>query len=333
MTSPQNPRLSVVIPVYNGSRSLPELLRQLSGVLSSLEGGYEIILVDDCSPDNSWQVIRELSLHYPQLKGFQLMHNEGQATATLCGLARTSGGIVVTMDDDLQHPPDQIPKLLESLEAHPEVDCVLGYFEEKHHAFYRNVGSRLIRKINAVAFRLPPSVRSSAFRALRRPLVDAIVRQRSMSPAMAVLIFGTTRRVMSTPVDHAPRQAGRSSYSFGRQLGLALDNICNATMLPLRLVSVLGLLMCGLSMALVVFYLTRYLMGAILVAGWATVVLLLTFFSGVILLSLGVFGEYLVRVLREVRQRPMYIVREATGEPRPGDESAAAATGGQSGRD
>lgn len=314
MNNPQNPALSVVIPVYNASGSLSELLRQLVGVLSKSESGYEIILVDDCSPDNSWQVIQELALLYPQIRGFQLMHNEGQATATLCGMARAAGEIVVTMDDDLQHPPDQLPRLLETLKAHPEIDCVLGYFEEKHHAFYRNVGSALIRKINAAAFGLPASVRSSAFRALRRPVLDAIVNQRTMSAAMPALLFGTTRRVMSIPVDHAPRHAGKSSYSFGKQLALALDNICNATMLPLRLVSVLGLLMCALSMVLVVFYLTRYFMGIIQVAGWATVVLLLTFFSGVTLLSLGVFGEYLVRVLREVRQRPMYVVRETTGE-------------------
>ncbi len=324
MKNSRNHALSVVIPVYNASRSLSELLRQLTGVLSPTEGGYEIILVDDCSPDESWRVIRNLAREYPQVKGFQLMHNEGQATATLCGLARARGEIVVTMDDDLQHPPDQLPKLLEALKARPDIDCVLGYFEEKQHAFYRNVGSGLIRKINAAAFRWPPGMRSSAFRALRRPLVDAIVRQRTMSPAMPVLIFGTTRRVLSIPVEHAPRHAGRSSYSFGKQLGLALDNICNATMLPLRLVSVLGLLMCVLSMILVVFYLTRYFMGAIQVAGWATVVLLLTFFSGVTLLSLGVFGEYLVRVLREVRQRPMYIVRETTGAP--GAELADEAT-------
>ena len=143
--------------MYNGSRSLPELLRQLSGVLSRTAGGYELILVDDCSPDESWRVIRELAREYPQVQGFQLMHNEGQATATLCGLARARGEIVVTMDDDLQHPPDQLPKLLEALRTNPGLDCVLGYFEEKHHAFYRNVGSGLIRRINAAAFRLPPA--------------------------------------------------------------------------------------------------------------------------------------------------------------------------------
>ena len=311
MTQPGPPGVSVVVPVYNGSRSLPELVRQLAEVLAATDGGFEVVLVDDCSPDESWRVIRELCGQYPQLRGFQLMHNEGQATATLCGLARARGRIVVTMDDDLQHRPDQLPRLLETLDAHPELDAVLGHFEEKRHAWYRNVGSALVRRINAAAFHLPPGMRKTgSFRALRRPVVDAIVRQRSMNPSIAVLLFGTTTRVASIPIEHGLRHAGRSNYSFAKQLRLALDNICTATVMPLRVVSAIGLATCLLSLGLVVFYLVRYLMGAIGVAGWATVVLLQTFFSGVILLSLGIFGEYMVRVLREVRQRPMYVVRE-----------------------
>jgi dolichol-phosphate mannosyltransferase/undecaprenyl-phosphate 4-deoxy-4-formamido-L-arabinose transferase len=307
------PGISVVVPVYNGSRSLPELVRQLAGVLAATAGGWEIVLVDDCSPDESWQVIGELCRRHPEVRGFQLMHNEGQATATLCGMARARGEVVVTMDDDLQHRPDQLPTLLAALEAHPEVDAVLGVFEEKHHAFYRNVGSRLIGAINAAAFRLPPGVRSSAFRVLRRPVVEAVASQRTMNPSIAVLLFGTTARVISVAVEHGPRHAGRSNYSFRKQVRLALDNICTATVMPLRVVSGLGLATCALSAGLICFYLYRYFTGRIGVAGWATVVLLLTFFSGVILLSLGVFGEYMVRVLREVRQRPMYVVRDSAG--------------------
>ena len=333
MTAPRRPGVSVVVPVYNGARSLPELVRQLAGVLSPVAGGWEVVLVDDCSPDESWRVIGDLCRQYPQATGFQLMHNEGQATATLCGMARAAGEIVVTMDDDLQHRPDQLPRLLETLGAHPELDAVLGHFEEKRHVFYRNIGSALVRRINAAAFRLPPGMRKTgSFRALRRPVVDAIVRQRTMNPSIAVLLFGTTSRVTSIPVEHGLRHAGRSNYSFRKQLRLALDNICTATVMPLRVVSALGLATCALSAALVCFYLFRYFTGSIGVAGWATVVLLLTFFSGVILLSLGVFGEYMVRVLREVRQRPMYIVRETAGGAAPAACDPAAGEGGCAGR-
>jgi dolichol-phosphate mannosyltransferase/undecaprenyl-phosphate 4-deoxy-4-formamido-L-arabinose transferase len=170
-------------------------------------------------------------------------------------------------------------------------------------------------------------VRSSAFRALRRPVVDAIVGQRTMNPSIAVLLFGTTTRVASVAVEHGQRHAGRSNYSFAKQLRLALDNICTATVTPLRVVSAIGLATCTLSAILVCFYLYRYFAGMIRVQGWATTVLLLTFFSGVILLSLGVFGEYLVRVLREVRGRPMYIVRQSVGGGAPGPAGAPAGAG------
>lgn len=315
---PVPPGITVVVPVYAGSRSLPELLRQLAAVLSEVGGGWEVILVDDCSPDGSWEVIRDLCRQYPQVRGVQLMHNEGQATATLCGMAQAAGEVVVTMDDDLQHRPDQLPLLLATLNAHPELDAVLGHFEEKRHAFYRNLGSLLIRRINAAAFRLPPGMRKTgSFRALRRHVVDAIVRQRAVSPSIAVLLFSTSTRVVSIPIEHGPRHSGRSNYSLRKQLLLALDNICAATVVPLRVVSALGLLTCLLSVVLIGYYLVRYLTGTIGVAGWATVVLLLTFFSGTILLSLGVFGEYMVRVLREVRQRPMYVIRNRAGAAPP----------------
>jgi dolichol-phosphate mannosyltransferase/undecaprenyl-phosphate 4-deoxy-4-formamido-L-arabinose transferase len=323
---PARPGISVVIPVYAGSRSLPELLRQIAAVLSGTKGGWEAVLVDDCSPDGSWEVIRDLCRRYPQVRGFQLMHNEGQATATLCGMAQAAGELVVTMDDDLQHRPDQLPTLLGTLNAHPELDAVLGHFEEKHHALYRNLGSMLVRRINAAAFHLPPGMRKTgSFRVLRRPVVDAIVRQRTMSSSIAVLLFSTSTRVLSIPIEHGPRHSGRSNYSLRKQLLLALDNICAATVVPLRVVSVLGLLTCLLSVVLIGFYLVRYLTGTIGVAGWATMVLLLTFFSGAILLSLGVFGEYMVRVLREVRQRPMYVIRERV-------EAAATAAAGDGAR-
>jgi len=324
----QRPRgISVVIPVYNSGSCLPELARRLTTVLRTLGREHEVILVDDGSTDNSWEVIRDLTASYPGLGGIRLMHNEGQANATLCGLAHVSGEIVATMDDDLQHRPDQLPRLIDALEEDPRLDCVLGRFEEKHHAFYRNWGSALIRAINALAFRLPKGVRSSAFRVMRRPVADALVRHGTANPAIPVLLFGTTRRVRSLPIEHAPRHSGRSTYSLAKQFRLALDNICNATMLPLRVVAGIGLATCGLSVALLAAYLIRFLMGKIGVPGWTTVVVLVTFFSGVILLSLGVIGEYMVRVLREVRQRPNYFIREKAGVlagPEPGETAERA---------
>jgi polyisoprenyl-phosphate glycosyltransferase len=307
-------RISVVIPVYRSGRWLGDLARATADALRPQCREYEIIFVDDSSPDDTWEVVAALARANPKVKGLHLMYNEGQTRATLCGLAHASGDVVITMDDDFQHAPDEMQKLLAALLEHPDIDCVLGCFEEKHHLLYRNLGSRLIHKINERAFRLPPGVTSSAFRAMRRPIVDAILAHRSLNPALPVLIFGSTRRVMSIPVKHAERLGGRSSYTFGKQFRLAFDNVCNATLAPLRAVSAVGLVACGLSVLLVIYYGIEFARGNIRQPGFITIVLLLIFFSGAILLALGIMGEYMARVLREVSRRPLYIVRESAGE-------------------
>ena len=313
MTNPEFNRISVVIPVYQSGGWIGELVRAVSEVLQPWCRDHEIILVDDCSPDDTWQTIATLVQGSSNIKGIQLMYNEGQVKATLCGMRHASGEIIMTMDDDFQHPPPEMAKLLTCLHDHPQTDCVLGYFKEKHHSLYRNLGSHIIQRINAIGFRLPPGVRSSAFRALRRPVVDAILSYRSVNSPISALLFSVTQRVMSIPVEHAQRRSGRSHYTLAKQFRLALDNICNATMVPLRVVSVMGITTCVLSMLLAVFYAVKFAMGLIQSPGFITLVLLLTFFSGMILLSLGVIGEYIVRVLREVRQRPLYFIRESAG--------------------
>lgn len=314
-------KISVVIPVYKSGPCLPELLRQLTDQLERMRGPHEIILVDDDSPDDTWNVVQELVPRYPRVTASRLMRNSGQARATLCGISHARGEIVVTMDDDLQHRPDQLPKLVDALDNNPGADCVFGYFEQKRHAGYRNIGSRVIRWVNARAFGLPRDIRSSSFRAMRRPVAAALATHGTANPAIPALVYGTTRRIISIPVEHAPRHAGESNYTLSKQLRLALDNICNVSMLPLRAVSVMGLAICFLGAVFVVNVLVRYMLGRIGVAGWTTVVILVSFFSGITLLSLGIIGEYMVRVLREVHGAPRYVERETIGRSAAGRES------------
>jgi polyisoprenyl-phosphate glycosyltransferase len=305
--------LSVVIPVFNSARCLPELLLRLTAVLSETGFSHEIVLVDDGSRDESWRVICEQSRVYPSVKAIRLMRNCGQANATLCGLESATGAFVATMDDDLQHPPDQLPVLFAALRDHPEVDCVLGYFETKKHSWYRNAGSRLIQYINARAFGLPPGIRTSSFRVMRRATAAALVAHRTVNASIMALLFDSTHRLLSIPVCHAARFEGTSNYSLARQLRLAFDNLCNVTMLPLRMVSALGFIICSLSMVFVFSVLWRYFFHRIGVPGWATLSIITAFTAGVILLALGVMGEYMVRVLREVRGFPRYVERERVG--------------------
>lgn len=305
--------LSVVIPVYNSAGCLPELLRQLTVVLDGLGKPYEIILVEDGSPDASWTVIESLASKYPRVGAARLMRNYGQFQATLFGLSLARGDIVLTMDDDVQQPPDQIPLLLAALEEHPDMDAAIGCYREKQHRWYRNWGSALIRALNRRAFGLPKSLCSSSFRALRRPVADALTRWRTRNPAMAAMIYQTTRRIVNVPVRHAPRLAGTTNYSFYKQMRMALDYICNISLLPLHAVSVIGFGFCVFSVAFVIRTLYRYYARHIDVEGWTSLIVMVSLSAGLILLALGIIGEYIVRILREVQGAPRCQERERAG--------------------
>lgn len=305
--------ISVVVPVYGSASCLPELLRQLSETLEALGRPYEILLIDDASPDGAWKVISQLTEQYKPLRAIRLMKNGGQAKATFCGLTHAKGDIVITMDDDLQHRPDQLPMLIDTLERNPEIDCVFGIFPEKKHAGYRNLGSRAMRWLNARAFGLPPGLSWSSFRVMRAKLARAITRRQTDSPVIAAELFGSTNRVLCVPIPHDERFAGESNYTLVRQLRLAVDNICSVSTLPLRAVAVMGMLFCLFSLLFLAFVMVKYMTGQVAVAGWTSIVIFMSFFAGVTLLSLGVIGEYLVRILRQVRGAPRFVMRESLG--------------------
>lgn len=226
------------------------------------------------------------------------------------------------MDDDLQHRPDQIPCLLDALRAHPEWDAVFGVFARKRHRWYRNWGSRGIQALHRRAYGLSSDVELSSFRAMRRPLVAAVLRHGTRSPSLHALVCACTRRLGNVTVAHAERFAGRSNYTVLRQLRLAFDNLCGSSTLPLRLVSTTGFCLCAASFLYVGYVLWRYFANRIGVPGWTTLAILTSFFAGMILLSLGVFGQYMIRILREVRGSPRYVVREVYGS---GSEGAGEA--------
>ncbi len=223
------------------------------------------------------------------------------------------------MDDDLQHPPEEVPRLIQYMEEHKEMDCAFGCFATKKHAGYRNFASQIIRKVNAWSFRLPKDIHASTFRIMRNSVAKAVSANQTSCPSITALIYGTTQRVISLPVRHDARYAGRSNYTLAKQFRLAFDNICNVSMLPLQAVSVFGMSMCGFSLVYALIVFLKYTFGRISIQGWTTLTILVAFFSGIILLSLGIIGEYLVRVLREVRGEPQYVVRRTvSGAPKEG---------------
>ena len=237
------------------------------------------------------------------------MRNFGQHHALLCGLAHSRGELIVTMDDDLQHPPEETLKLIDAIRANDDIDVVLGDYEVKQHHVFRNLGSYARRTIMSWVFQCDRSLPMTSFRAMRRIVAEQLLADQSTFPRINTMLLGITGRIQGVPVRHEPRKHGRSTYSFRRLMRDALTNILINSSLPLQLISYVGFVSAALSFLLAFYYLSRYLSGGVGVAGWTTVVLLILFTSGLLLFSFGVVGEYLIRILKEVRKPPRYIVR------------------------
>jgi dolichol-phosphate mannosyltransferase/undecaprenyl-phosphate 4-deoxy-4-formamido-L-arabinose transferase len=306
-------KISVVIPVYKSGQCQLELAERLSAALGYLGEGYEVILVDDGSPDDSWAAISRVVEQYSNFRGVQMMRNCGQVRATIAGLRLATGDVVITMDDDLQHDPALIPRLVEELDRDGGCDCVYAYFPEKKHAAYRNLGSKVISWINAQSVGGNQVVKLSSFRVMRREIAGIAAANTSPNPSIAASILASTSRIRYLALPHHERFAGKSNYTLARQLAQAWDNICNVSMLPLRLISFVGLAASIVSALLLIYILAKYLYGGITAAGWTSTVTLITFFSGLILLSLGVIGEYMVRILRAVQHTQPTPIRQKIG--------------------
>lgn len=301
--------VSVVVPVYRSQATLHELHQRLSQALSETGLGYEIILVDDASPDDSWSIMKELRQTDERVKIIQHMRNFGQHQALLCGMAHSCGEIIITMDDDLQHPPEEIPKLLNALQEDDEIDAVLGAYNVKRHNVFRNLATGLLVSITNWVFQNDRSLPITSFRAIRWAVVEQMLLDQSIYPRINFMLLGITNRIQGVPVRHEPRKHGNSTYSLRRLTSDAMTNILSNSSLPLQLISYIGFASSILSFLLAIYYLYRYFSGGILVAGWTTLVLLTLFTSGMMLFSFGVVGEYLIRILKEVRKPPRYIIR------------------------
>lgn len=306
-----NPVYSVVIPVYKSEKTLSELYDRLVNVFENqVKGTFEVILVDDASPDNSWHKMKELHDKDQRFKIIRLARNFGQHCALMCGFNYVSGEYIITMDDDLQHPPEEIPKLIVALENSPDIDVIIGNYNKKKHSWWRNIGTHLNRLIMVKIFGLNKTYRGGSFRLIKINTVKAIITQTTYQPRIGQLLKLVTNKYGFVTVDHQPRQHGKSGYSISRLSRDFINNILNNSTIILRISSVLGFSSAGLSMILATYYLVKYFTVGIAVPGFTTIILINLFFSGIILFSLGVVGEYLMKILFEARKYPQYVIHQ-----------------------
>jgi undecaprenyl-phosphate 4-deoxy-4-formamido-L-arabinose transferase len=297
--------ISVVIPVYNGQDTISPLVERLGNVLPQVSQNYEVILVCDGSPDNSWQVIEQLGAQYPWVVGIQLMRNYGQHNALLCGVRAARFEAIVTLDDDLQNPPEEIPILLKKLEE--GYDVVFGVPKKMSQSWWRNVASVLTKQVVAFVMGTRAIRDITSYRIFRAHLCQAFESYQGPDLLLDVLLTWGTDRFATVPVEERPRAVGKSNYNLMKLITLSLTLLTSYTTVPLRVASILGFLFTIIGILVLVYVIAVYfIIGS--EPGFPFLASTIVIFSGVQLFALGIMGEYLARVFDRSHGRPTYQV-------------------------
>lgn len=299
-------QISVVIPVYRSQEIVDPLCHALLTALSSFK--YEVILVDDCSPDHSWAAIKRVAAQHEQIRGIHLRKNAGQDRAIMAGLNFARGDYVVIMDDDLQHDPEDIPRLYRKIIEGYDV-CYANY-RKKLQKLYKNFGSYLAGKVARWVLSKPDDIYMSPFKIIRGEVTDRIVAYKGPFPFIDGLIYQITGKITQITVEHHPRYAGESTHNVWKQLPVFLTLTTNYSILPLRAMTIFGFTCSLVSFLLGIYFLCVYFWVGVTVYGWTALALINLFIGGTVLMSLGFIGEYIGRVLMNVNGVPQYVVEE-----------------------
>lgn len=308
------PVISVVVPVYRSGEQLRNLYARLQPVLDAVAPAWELILVDDASGDGTFDVMLDLRRDDDRVRLVRFARNAGQQHATLCGLAKSRGTWVITLDDDLQNPPEEIPRFLSRLQE--GYDLVIGRIAgEKQHLGYRNLGSAFMQWLAARVVGKPRHISLSSFRGMSRRAVDSITAYAGTHVYLPALMFAAVPvdRISNVPVAHHARGAGNSTYTLRKLLRLSSYLLINYSRLPLRVVTVWGFLVSAASLGYAVWIAMRVFVEGSPLTGWPTVVVLVAFLSGNIMLCLGVLGEYIGRLVQENSRLAQFPVFEEHG--------------------
>lgn len=302
--------VSVVIPAYRSAESLPELVSRLAVVLRAIDGTHEVVIVDDASPDGTWGVLQDLTARHPDfLRAVRLARNSGQHNAILCGFSMARGDVVVTMDDDLQNPPEEIPRLIAPITK--GYDLAIGAYDSKKHSAMRNAGGGMIDGLLRRIFRLDQDFQLTSFRAVRAAIVRSVCGMGGSYPYVTAMLLANTSKCVNVPVRHDARKHGSSNYNLRRSLRLAANLIFSYTSYPLYAIaamSALAFLFAGL-FGMTVFL--RALVAGSSVAGWASTIIAVSFFQGVLLFCMAILALYVSRINQQLsRNRQTYTIGE-----------------------
>jgi undecaprenyl-phosphate 4-deoxy-4-formamido-L-arabinose transferase len=304
--------VSIVVPAYRSAASLPHLHQRLTAVLRASAPDYEIIIVEDGANDDTWAVIASLAAADSRVHGIRLSRNYGQHNALLCGVRAARHPVIVTLDDDLQHPPEQIPILLRELER--GFDVVYGAPEHEQHSFWRDKASIVTKIALMNAMGAATARHVSAFRAFRTSLRDAFANYRSPLVSIDVLLTWGTTRFTHVMVKHEPRQFGESNYTVWKLITHAMNMMTGFSTLPLQVASFIGFGFTLLGVVLLCYMLEQYLVYGRVVPGFYFIASIVTVFAGAQLFALGMIGEYLARMYFRAMDKPVYSIAETTSD-------------------
>jgi len=301
--------VSVVVPVYGGTHALPELRERLDSTMSAAGFTYELILVDDRGQVEAWPAIRELANTFAPVIGLRLSRNFGQHAATICGIEQARGTWIITMDDDLEHPPEAIPSLLQTCsEEHP---LAYGVFARRTHAGYRNLSSEVMRRTLKRAF---PDLNEdySSFRAIHAPLAHQLTGFGLSKPYIDGMLSWMTSSVRTVEVAHGERRHGESTYTLRKLLSHAVNIFVTFSHLPLRIASYSGAALAFASFLYMIYVVFAYLTGSVTNPGYTSLMSVILFACGIQLLILGVLGEYVGRLMGAAYRKPVYLLETRT---------------------
>lgn len=302
-------KVSFVVPCYRSEHTLPKVVAEIEEKMKDLgRYEYDIFLINDCSPDDTMGTIRKLCEEHGEIRGLGFAKNFGQHSALMAGLRYADGDYVVCLDDDGQTPADEVDKLLDKLEE--GYDAVYARYEHKKHSAFRNMGSRVNDLMARVMLGKPAELYISSYFAVKRFVVDDMVRYENSYPYVIGLVLRATRNIANVTVSHREREEGSSGYTFGKLLGLWFNGFTAFSVKPLRLATALGAFSAVLGFLYGVYTIVKRLVNPDVPLGFSSTMAAIVFFGGMIMLMLGLIGEYIGRIYISLNNSPQYVIRE-----------------------
>ncbi len=301
-------RVSFVIPCYRSAHSLPDVVHTLESVYGGKELPYEIVLVNDCSPDDTFGVIKELASKNPCVTGVSLSKNFGQHAAIMAGLRHATGDVVVCMDDDGQTPPEEAHKLIAQVLAGHDV-AIARYADKKHNSF-RNLGSKINNSMAKMMIGKPKELYLSSFVAMKRYIAEEICSYTFPYPYISGLLIRATNDIVNVDVEHKERESGESGYTVRKLMALWFNGFTNFSIKPLRAATIIGAIIALIGFIYGIYAIVTKLVNPDVPLGWASTTAAVVFIGGLILIVLGLIGEYVGRMFMGMNQSPQYVVKE-----------------------